>query len=297
VNYRTADKTVAAIRSLQLSTSPPSAIIVVDNGSGDGSSSKIAADISGIHSIEKLVNDGFSAGCNIGIRLALQSGAARILLLNPDACVSRTAVAEMTQLLDGGDKLGIVGAIIVSKSKPATIESAGINYSQVTGRMWNRNFRSPFGSQTLAAREKVDAVSGCAMLVAGAVFERIGFFDEDYFFGFEDVDFCLRARAAGIETAVAGNATVEHEGHASIGRASPQRIYFATRNHLLLSKRRADSLSVPRRWVRTTSVLGLNFAHTILSRDVSRLGGLGAFVAGARDHFAGRYGISQKGKA
>lgn len=48
----------------------------------------------------------------------------------------------------------------------------------------------------------VDAVSGCLMLIARRVFERIGALDERYFFGFEDLDVCLRARAAGITTVV-----------------------------------------------------------------------------------------------
>jgi GT2 family glycosyltransferase len=293
VNFRTADATVAAVRSLLASDPPVTSIFVVDNGSGDDSASRIRSSVNGIRLIEASANRGFSAGCNIGIRSALQSGADRILLLNPDACVSRAAVAEMTRLLNRGDKLGIVGAIIVSKSKPATIESAGISYSQMTGRMWNRDFRSQLGSQTLGARETVDAVSGCAMLVARAVFDRIGFFDEDYFFGFEDVDFCLRAQAAGIEIAIAGDATVEHEGHASIGHASPRRIYFAARNHLLLSGRNPVRTSMLSRWLRTGSILTLNLTHALFSSDVRRLDGLRAYVNGVQDHLTGRYGADR----
>jgi len=272
---------------------PVTSIFVVDNGSGDDSASRIRSSVDGIRLIEESANRGFSAGCNIGIRFALQGGAARILVLNPDACVSRTAVAEMTQVLERGDKVGIVGAIVVSTSKPTTIESAGINYSQMTGRMWNRGFGRPLGSRILAAWETVDAVSGCAMLVARAVFDRVGFFDEDYFFGFEDVDFCLRARAAGIDTCIAGNATVEHEGHSSIGHASPRRIYFAARNHLLLSGRNSVQPSILSRWLRTGSILGLNLAHVLFSSDVRRWDGLRAYVNGVQDHLSGRYGADK----
>jgi len=72
----------------------------------------------------------------------------------------------------------------------------------------------------------VDGVSGCAMLIRGSVFESIGLFDEDYFYSFEDLDFCLKARRAGFATVVAGAATAYHEGGHSIGANSPRRLYF-----------------------------------------------------------------------
>ena len=59
------------------------------------------------------------------------------------------------------------------------------------------------------------------MLVRREVFEAVGLLDEDYFFGFEDLDFCLRARRAGFATVLAGRATVYHEGSQSLGAGRP----------------------------------------------------------------------------
>jgi GT2 family glycosyltransferase len=143
-------------------------------------------------------------------------------------------------------------------------------------------------------RRDVDGVNGCAMLIAREVFERIGLFTEEYFFGFEDLDFCLRARQAGLRTACVGGAVVLHEGSASIGRASPRRLYFATRNHLLLARRSGPPRSPAGRWLQTTSILGLNLMSVLLTSDVPRLQGLSAFVRGARDHFAGRHGDDRR---
>ena len=56
----------------------------------------------------------------------------------------------------------------------------------------------------------VDAVSGCVMLIRREVFERIGLLDEAYFFSFEDIDFCLRARKAGFHTACVQDARAYH---------------------------------------------------------------------------------------
>ena len=78
------------------------------------------------------------------------------------------------------------------------------------------------------------AASGCALLVARGTWEQVGLFDERYFFGFEDIDLCLRARAVGIRTLVDG-AVAYHQGGGTLAPTSRRRFYFAARNHLLLA--------------------------------------------------------------
>jgi GT2 family glycosyltransferase len=135
------------------------------------------------------------------------------------------------------------------------------------------------------------------MLVKRDVFERIGLLTEEYFFGFEDLDFCLRARADRFQTACIGTATVRHYGNLSIGRASERRIYFATRNHLLLAHRCARLQSRSARWLQTAAILGFNLAHVLFTADVPRSKGLPGFMRGVRDHFAGRYGADGSSSA
>jgi GT2 family glycosyltransferase len=290
VNFRTAERTVAAVRSLQESEPPVSSIIVVDNGSGDGSAGYIRAAADGVHVIEQAENGGFAAGCNAGIRAALEGGAGRVFLLNSDAVVLPTAMPAMERLIGSDDRLGIVGPIVVSTSPAGQIESAGIRYSRRTGRMWNHDFGKPLDAVTKLTRRDVDAVSGCAMLIRGETFERVGLLDEDYFFGFEDIDFCLRARTDGFLAAVAGTALVKHEGQSSIGRQSGRRIYFATRNHLRLAGRSSPLQSSSARWLQTTSILALNLARAVTTPQVALLDGLGGFFTGARDYFTGSHG-------
>jgi GT2 family glycosyltransferase len=224
LNYRTADNTIRSVRALRASGLPPSAVIVVDNASGDDSAVRIADAHPGVGLIQQPVNRGFSGGCNAGIREALRLGAGRVLLLNADASVQPSALAAMERLLEIDPALGIVGPIVVSSTETAHVESFGISFSRTTGRLWNQEFKRSLSAVERPERRDVDAVSGCAMLIARAVFERIGLFDEEYFFGFEDVDFCFRAREGEFHVAVAGHAVVAHEGHASIGRRSAQRI-------------------------------------------------------------------------
>jgi GT2 family glycosyltransferase len=295
LNYRTPNHTVRAVRSLAASHTRVADMIVVDNGSGDGSPEQLAASLPGIRLIEMPINGGFSAGCNAGIREALALKAAKVLLLNSDVVVTPDAIARLGTAIDDDPGLGIAGPIVVSHTRPATIESLGIRYSRGTGRMRHAGYGERLSGSTPFERRDVDAVSGCAMLIRREVFERIGLFAEEYFFGFEDLDFCLRARAAGFRSACIGGATVQHDAHLSIGEASGRRIYFGTRNHLLLAQRFGTSQSPPGRWLQTASVLGLNLAHVLLTSRVPRMAGLRAFAEGAWDHFRGRYGSSEGG--
>jgi len=297
LNYRTPNDTVRAVHSLKGSRRPVADIIVVDNGSDDGSAAYLAASMPGVRLLETGANGGFSSGCNIGIREALRLGAERVLLLNGDVVVTDSAIGGLEQALDGDPRLGVVGPIIVSQTDPARVESLGLRYSHRTGRM--RHIGS--GAFLRAVRpfecREVDAVSGAAMLITRELLDRIGLLAEEYFFGFEDLDFCLRGRIAGFRSACVGSAIVQHEGSRSIGRASSHRIYFATRNHLLLAGRCSPSRSVAARYFRTAAVLGFNLAHVLLTSNVSFADGLRGFVEGARDHLAGRYGPRPRRRA
>jgi GT2 family glycosyltransferase len=127
------------------------------------------------------------------------------------------------------------------------------------------------------------------MLIRRDVLDAIGLLDEDYFFTFEDLDFCLRAERAGYATWIEPAASAYHEGSRSIGAGSTDRLYFATRNHLLMARRLSTSAGVASA-ARSLSILALNLAHAARFRGGSLAARLGAVVDGARDYWAGRYG-------
>jgi GT2 family glycosyltransferase len=127
-------------------------------------------------------------------------------------------------------------------------------------------------------------------MIRREVFAAIGTLHPEYFFGFEDLDFCLRARHAGFACACIGDAVVLHEGSLSIGRQSARRAYFAIRNHLLLSSRQGEHQSVIARWMRAASIVALNLAWALKGSELPRREAVGGLVAGLRDYFAGRFG-------
>jgi GT2 family glycosyltransferase len=121
------------------------------------------------------------------------------------------------------------------------------------------------------------------------VFDRAGFFDERYFYSFEDIEFCLRARRSGFTSLVVPPAIAYHEGHLSIGAASPARLYYAARNHLLLAQS-ARPLTGARALVRAAGIVALNLAYAFRAPGMRRAAALRAVVQGAADYARGRFG-------
>ena len=167
------------------------------------------------------------------------------------------------------------------------MSSAGIFFSERSGRMRHRASGRRVAALGSESVRIVDAVSGCVMLIRREVFERIGLLDEAYFFSFEDIDFCLRARDAGFQTACVQDARAYHEGGRTIGRRSSRRVYFGTRNHLRLAARVGHRSS---RVLRLGLVAGFNAAYVLMSPESPLIGGFTAFVRGVRDYANGRDG-------
>ena len=287
LNYRTAEQAWLAVRSLQTSRTPPSEILIVDNGSGDGSVERLRGSLEGVRIIESPNNAGFSGGCNIGIRAALGGCAGLVLLVNSDVVLAPDAIDHLSVAMAGNQDLGIAAPVLVSRQQPNYVSSAGISYSRRTGRMRHRGPGSRIAALVPGPVHIVDAVSGCVMLIRREVFERIGFLDEAYFFSFEDIDFCLRARSAGFQTGCVQDAVAYHEGGRTIGPRSARRIYFGTRNHLRLAARVGAPAGLP---LRMGIVVGLNAAYVLMSPEAPLVRGVSALVRGAWHHFTGRYG-------
>jgi hypothetical protein len=289
LNYRTPELTLVCARALRASTRPVDDLIVVDNGSADGTDARLRVALPGARILQAGANLGFSGGANLGIRAALAEGAELVFLANSDVEVAPGCLGYLEAALLARPGLGIVGPSVVSRDDPGVVESLGASFSPLTGRLRHRGAGRRLGEAALGECRTVDAVSGCAMLVRREVFERVGLLAADYFFSFEDLDFCLRARRAGFASAWVGAARACHGGSQTIGRASPRRLYFAARNHLLLA-RRAAPCPAPLAALRGALIVAFNLGHALLRSPVPAAQGIAAVGRGVRHHLAGRYG-------
>ena len=230
-------------------------------------------------------NLGFSGGVNLGIQAARSAGASHVLLVNSDVIVPPDTVDRLERALAASPGAGIAAPLLLRREAPDVVASNGIDYDATSGRMRQIDCGRTELSLTGPATRVVDAASGAVMLIAMSTIDRAGLFDESYFFSFEEIEFCLRARRAGMTTIVTRDAVAFHAGGRSIGAESPRRLYFAARNHLKLAT--ADGAGL-RAAPRAALVIGYNLAHAVRAPGGSLGQRLGAVAAGVRDFWRGK---------
>jgi GT2 family glycosyltransferase/glycosyltransferase involved in cell wall biosynthesis len=291
LNYNTPGDTLLAVRSLQSSRRPVDDLIVVDNGSESSSYAFLESRLKGVDLVRTGANLGFSGGCNVAIRRALERGAELVLLLNSDAMVAADTIGRLEQTLANEPGAGIAGPLVLAQSEPSTVATAGIRFHRLSGRMRHIAAGTPSHRRQEEPERRVAAVAGCVMLIRRQVLEQVGLLDEELFFFFEDLDFCLRAATAGYATISVADAIAYHQGSASISPDSPQRLYYAARNHLLAARRAAP---VKRFWsiVRSALIVGYNLAHALLQSGVSRPLAVSAVLHGVNDYLSGHFGAA-----
>lgn len=174
-------------------------LVVVDNGSNDGSAEAIGAQARRVPEIRFIANPtnlGVAVGRNIGWQAATRGC---ILNIDDDTLVTPEAIATLLELLERRPDLGIVSPRILH----ATTGAAQLAFAASEYRLANFH--------------------GACHLVRRAVVEAIGLNDEGCTFGGEELDYSIRARAAGFDVAYVGRATVLHDNFVRAGAAGRQR--------------------------------------------------------------------------
>lgn len=194
-----------AIRSY---TSPPYEILVIDNGSIDGTLDFCRdEDVILVSAASRL---GFPRACNYGLQLA--SGDV-LVLLNNDVLVTPRWLENMQRCLYSDEKVGIVG--------PLTNYASGEQQVHVTYQNLH-DFADEFNQPDSSKWREIERIVGLCMAFKRELMLKIGLLDEQFSPGhYEDDDFCYRAQIAGYRLLIAGDVFVHHHGSASFGREDP----------------------------------------------------------------------------
>jgi N-acetylglucosaminyl-diphospho-decaprenol L-rhamnosyltransferase len=214
--FNTADLTLACVRAATAAASPGSEIIVVDDGSRDGTAELLASEAPGVTLVRLETNRGFAAAANAGVAA---SRGEIVLLLNSDAIIEPGAPAALLDAFAADPRLGVAGAALLNDD--GTPQWSG---GPVPTLLWLFVMVSgcarflPRGRRR-AAGGRVGWVSGAAMAFRRAVWDAAGPLRESYRFYAQDLDFCVRAAARGWDVRVIAQARVRHAGGSTLRRA------------------------------------------------------------------------------
>lgn len=222
----------ACLESLCHQTLAPAQVILVDNGSVDGSVAMATERFGSrlpLQIIENKNNHGFCRANNQGIERVNQP---LVALLNNDAEADPEWLASLVSAM-GQAPVGMVASKIVVYADPARIDKVGhLIYpdGQNRGRGSGQTDVGQFDR-----REEALWPDGCAALYRKELFDQIGGFDEDFFAYADDAELGLRARIAGWDCVYEPNARVRHHRGATLGVASARRLALIERNRILLA--------------------------------------------------------------
>lgn len=237
LNWNNYAATRSCLNSLREVTYPNLQILVVDNGSADGSGKQLAAEFPDFEFIFNDRNEGFSRGCNVGIRAALKDPAcAYVLLLNNDAVVTPGFLEQAVETAEANPQIGLVGGKLLFSSESKTIWYAGGEIDRWRGASLVRGFREEDQGQYDVAGE-VGFIIGALMLIKRVVLEKVGLLPEEYFFATEDIDYSLAVRQAGFTLHYVPEFLAYHGVAGSHTKYDPKFVYNNYRSKLLFQEK------------------------------------------------------------
>ncbi len=230
LNWNGWQDTIACLASLQRQDYPHFNLLVVDNGSTDGSAEQIKRAIPSVELLQTGANLGFGGGCNVGMRHAFSKGADYVWLINSDATAHPQALSSLVRKADQQASLGAVGSVVYDADNADHVQLWGGGGVQLWSGQ-SRHRRSP-GS--------LDFISGASVLLRREAMAETGLFDESTFFMYwEDTDLGFRLRQRGWQLAVAEDSRVWHQQSASLGQGSPLLDRYFTRSAVRFLRRYA----------------------------------------------------------
>jgi GT2 family glycosyltransferase len=220
LNHNKKDMVLECIASLTRQTYSPIHVVVVDNASTDGSREAIRKSYPSIDLLCKDQNLGAIGGRNEGYAYGKQKGNFEfVLFLDDDAEVGAGSIGLLVEALNRDALAGLACGKTYINFRSNTLMSAGISERLYLGLCHDRGAGQEDHGQ-FNRDEYVDACGGFAMMIRATLFEEIAGFDAAFTpYGWEDVDFCLRARARGQRTRYVPAATFAHKG-TRLGRGS-----------------------------------------------------------------------------
>jgi GT2 family glycosyltransferase len=279
LNWNDGAATLACLDALRSTDYPNTMTIVVDNGSTDGSVQRIR-DSGAVELVANPTNLGFTGGVNMGIARAMAAGAQYVWLLNSDAMTQPDVLSRLVAAAEADHRIGLVSPVFYDPNQPNIAEFCLGRFDPVA-RFVTQTSDPP--TALAWQRDHPDQVIllGTALLIRRQLIETIGALDPNFFAYVEDVDYCLRAHAAGFGVVTVPQAVVFHKFKQPLenpGDVPAYLHYFITRNYLLLWRKLPGPV-----WLRKATLWFLHQRLTQISRMRGAPTAIEAVLAGLWD--------------
>lgn len=240
LSYNGREIVLEALASLERLRYEALELVLVDNGSTDGTYEAVGDQFPEVTRIRVEENRGISWGINHGIRYALEHGHDYILLLNNDIEASPDLLRELVSVAEEDPGVGCVGPKTYYYGERDRLWSAGgsLRFREAVTRERGMN---EVDHGQFDHTEDVDYINGCCMLVPSRVMREVGPWDPLYFISVEDADWCMRMRQAGYRCVYAHRARLWHMVSRSTGGYKASRTYQTGRSTAIFVRRYANA--------------------------------------------------------
>ncbi len=242
LNWNGGGATIACVESALAQSQPGCFVVLVDNGSREDERVRLMARYAGRSEVELVLlpeNTGYAGGNNIGIQRAFARGAEFSLVANQDTRLAKDSVERLVREARLFPRCGLLGPRVLDMRSGKEISRGE---KVILPLLWFPRSILRYRTRQ-AASYAVSGLMGCALLVTRSCFEATRGFDESFFAYYEEIDLCLRARAAGFDLRCVPQSVVEHDGLRGFsGGFTPLSAELKVRNLLRLIARHARGI-------------------------------------------------------
>jgi len=242
VNWNTKDFLLQCLESIYQTVRRGSwEILMIDNGSSDGSGEAAKKSFPSIQLIENERNLGFAKAVNQGLQ---QSSGSNILLLNPDTRLKEGAIERMLSFMGTHSQVGVSGGQLLNED--GSKQNSIANIPSLATELFNKSLLRRMFPKKYPGKERnyfepieVDSVIGACMMVRREAMEQVGLLDEDYFLFLEETDWCYRMKRAGWKVYHLPEVEIYHfQGKSAEAKKKRAKVeYYRSRYHFFRKNR------------------------------------------------------------
>jgi hypothetical protein len=241
LSYNGLELTLQTLQSLLASDYPLLDLLVVDNGSNDGTADIVRAKFSGVRLLRTDTNLGISGGLNLGFQMGLEQGYPYLMPMNNDIEVAPNLVTELVAAMERNPSYGCVGPKCYYWADRRRLWSAGgqLRFREAVTKERGMD-EIDIGQYDL--EQEVDYINGALMLIRREALLATGLWDPVYQVGVEDADWCWRMRQRGWKCGFVPQARLWHMVSPTTGGYRPSRTFRTGRSTAIFVRRFAGPL-------------------------------------------------------